>query len=84
MVRRPELSLCTAIPSGHHEHDSPPSTQVILAPSGTRIGHAYMHIHWGLLDNGSNSPAPLVDKRNIRAVVLLRCPGSLTLTFERG
>ncbi len=43
-----------------------------------------MHIHWDLLEKGSSSAAPLVDKRNIRAVVLLRHPGSLTLTSERG
>ena len=44
----------------------------------------YMHIHWDLLEKGSSSAAPLIDKRSIRAVVLPPHPGSLTLTSERG
>jgi len=88
MVRRLEPSLYTVIPSGHHEHDSPPPLKSIK--SGDSSGSSflergqYKHIHWDGLEEADSSAAPMADTGDIRAVVLLRFPGSMLLKSEKG
>lgn len=53
MVRHPELSLCIAILSGHHERGPPPSKDIKSSDSSgssfLELGQ-YMHIHWDVLE----------------------------------
>jgi hypothetical protein len=82
MVRRLELSLCTAILSGHHEHGSPPSKDIKSGDSRS-LELDITCISVGCIRKGGGA-APLVATRNTRAVVLPHFPGSLLLKSERG
>jgi len=77
MLQHLELSLCTAILSGHREHDLPPLSDVKSGGFNLLGLERDMHIHWGLLEKDGSGAASC-------AVVLLHFPGLWCSSLREG